>query len=196
MPTGYTAAIKDGITFQQYAMTCARAFGALIEMRDDPMDAPIPDEFKSSDYHSKALATAKDKLASLKVLTKEAARIEADREFQESLNSYNRRLREKADLRSKYQSMLAEVEAWQAPTPDHAAYKAFMAEQITQSIEWDCSTKYDTPPECKSTDGWLSIAIAEAERSIAYHTDEHAKEVARAASRSAWVQALKKSLSA
>ena len=36
MPTGYTDKIKDGITFKEYAMGCARAFGALITMRDNP----------------------------------------------------------------------------------------------------------------------------------------------------------------
>jgi len=37
MPTGYTADLNDGkqVTFQEFTMKCARAFGALIEMRDD-----------------------------------------------------------------------------------------------------------------------------------------------------------------
>ncbi len=63
MPTGYTADIAKGITFQQYAWSCARAFGALVMMRDEPSDAPIPEAFTPSDYHVKALAEARAKLA-------------------------------------------------------------------------------------------------------------------------------------
>ena len=46
MPTGYTADIQDGkiTTLREYALSCARAFGALIMMRDDPHDAPIADD--------------------------------------------------------------------------------------------------------------------------------------------------------
>lgn len=45
MPTGYTAAIKYGITFKEFALDCARNFGACISMRDEPRETPIPDEF-------------------------------------------------------------------------------------------------------------------------------------------------------
>lgn len=65
MPTGYTAAIADGISFTNYAMGCARAFGALIEMRDEPSDAPIPEEFKPSTYHLEELQKAQKKLHNL-----------------------------------------------------------------------------------------------------------------------------------
>lgn len=53
MPTGYTAAVEDGtITeFDDFAWQCARAFGALIMMRDDPMSAPIPQKFEPTAEH-------------------------------------------------------------------------------------------------------------------------------------------------
>lgn len=194
MPTGYTAAIADGITFQQYALTCARAFGALIEMRDEPMDAAIPDEFKPSTYHAEAVAVATAQLAKVKDMTPEQARLEADREFAAACAAYDKRIADRDALRTKYNDMLAKVQAWQAPTPEHAEYKKFMADQIQQSIDFDCSDSYDSAPECKSTDGWIAIAQAQAERDIRYHTEKHAEEVARAASRTAWVKALRDSL--
>ena len=46
MPTGYTAPIKDGISFNDFMWGCARAFGALIMMRDDPPGTPIPERFE------------------------------------------------------------------------------------------------------------------------------------------------------
>ena len=41
MPTGYTAEILNGEikTFPEFAKKCARAFGAMIHMRDDSLDA-------------------------------------------------------------------------------------------------------------------------------------------------------------
>jgi hypothetical protein len=35
MPTGYTDKIKDGISFEEFVLSCARQFGACISMRDD-----------------------------------------------------------------------------------------------------------------------------------------------------------------
>ena len=59
MPTGYTAELMEkGEPFNRFVMRCARAFGALIDLRDAQMDAPIPEKFEPSDYHVKALAKA------------------------------------------------------------------------------------------------------------------------------------------
>ena len=65
MPTGYTDAIKDGITFQQFAMNCARAFGACVTMRDDPSDKPIPERFEPSAWHKERLGDAYAALSEL-----------------------------------------------------------------------------------------------------------------------------------
>ena len=64
MPTGYTASVADGrvTEFAPFALQCARAMGALIMMRDEPHDAPIPERFEASDYYSKSLAEARERL--------------------------------------------------------------------------------------------------------------------------------------
>jgi hypothetical protein len=64
MPTGFTADICKGaeVSFEDFAMTCARAFGALYSMRDEPMDAPIPETFVASGYHADELEKAKARL--------------------------------------------------------------------------------------------------------------------------------------
>ncbi len=53
MPTGYTQAIVDNpnLSFKSFVLQCSRAFGALVTMRDDDNNAPIPDEIKPDDYH-------------------------------------------------------------------------------------------------------------------------------------------------
>ena len=64
MPTGYTAMLTEEkeITFEDFALKCARAFGALIEMRDESLDAKIPEEFKVTEYHTVELNRAIEKL--------------------------------------------------------------------------------------------------------------------------------------
>ena len=65
MPTGYTADVMDGkvTDFKLFAMQCARAFGALVIMRDEPLNAEIPDEFSPSNYHFQELEQARERLA-------------------------------------------------------------------------------------------------------------------------------------
>jgi hypothetical protein len=57
MPTGYTAKLmEEGQSFPEFAMRCARNFGALIMMRDESLDVPIPEQFEPSDYYRKKLS--------------------------------------------------------------------------------------------------------------------------------------------
>jgi hypothetical protein len=193
MPTGYTAAIKDGISFKEYAFGCARAFGALIMMRDEPSDAPIPDRFEPSNYHTEALATVSDRLARLKLMSPADAENAAQAEYAEAMRSYNDRRAERQELRAKYEAMLAQVVAWQAPTPGHVDYKAFMEQQIRESIEWDCH-EYGGEPVQETGAVWLGLAIADAERSIERHSQEDAKERGRTEGRNAWIKALRDAL--
>lgn len=193
MPTGYTAAIADGIDFKTFVMQCARAFGATITMRDEPLDAEIPDEFQPSDYHVKVLKDAKDKLAQLTAMSPESAEHAAHQDYVDRLKDHRRYLREKQELREKYNAMLAQAKAWVPPSADHAQLKTFMIEQITGSIDFDCSVHL-SPPERLSGAQWLENQINQATRDIAYHTKHDDEERERAQSRSQWVRQLRESL--
>jgi hypothetical protein len=194
MPTGYTAAIADGITFREYALGCARAFGALITMRDDPQDAPIPERFRPSDWHANELQKASERLTTLRLMSPAEADIAAQQEYEEAVTRENKYAQERAALRSKYEAMLAKVIAWQAPTPDHVGYKEFMEQQIRDSIKWDCSD-YERAPERWTGKEWLARAIEKAKHDIEYHTRQHAEEIERVRGRNAWIKALRDSLS-
>jgi hypothetical protein len=194
MPTGYTAPIKDGITFEQYALGCARAFGALILMRDDPADAPIPERFEPSDYNRKALEDARAELARLDAMSLVDAASAAESAYVAEVDRCNERRREYIDLRNKYNAMLAQVVKWEPPTPDHVNYKQFMIDQIRESIDWDCNEKYITEPERLTGSQWLAKQITEARRMVAYHEKAYAEEVERTNDRNAWIRALRDSL--
>lgn len=196
MPTGYTAAIKDGISFEQFALNCARAFGALVMMRDDPHDAQIPDQFEPSTWHANQLVELNSRLASLQAMSNEEAEAAALREHLDSVESAQNSSRESAELRSKYIAMLAQAHVWAPPTPDHEGMKTFMVQQIQDSIKWDCHADDDARPQHTLESGgtWRATQMANTAKSIEYHTRHNEDEIKRAAERTAWIKALRASL--
>jgi hypothetical protein len=194
MPTGYTAAIKDGISFEKFVWTCARAFGALVTMRDDRMDAPIPQAFEPSPHYTEALAKAKGELTRVKAMTTREISAACEADYSTAVKRHGERIAEATALRDKYTAMLAKVEAWEPPTPEHEAMKTFMAEQIASSIEFDCGTKYYTLPAKQTPSEWHAAALAKAEKDIAYYTRNAAEEQERTDSRNAWLKALRDSV--
>jgi len=196
MPTGYTADIANDISFNDFVMGCARAFGALVTMRDDPHDAPIPDKFEPSKYHVEKLSEARAELVRLKAMTMKVAAQNAKSDFDEMVESHKVSIDKNNNLREKYGKMLALVNMWIPPTPEHSELKGFMQKQISESIEWDCSNRYfhENPPELMTAERWIETRIANALRDIIYHETENRKEIERNESRSLWVQQLRDSL--
>jgi hypothetical protein len=80
MPTGYTSYIGEGIEFKDWVLKCSRAFGALIEMRDESTDAQIPEAFEPSSYHVKQIKETENKLQSIKMMTLEELDLKAREE--------------------------------------------------------------------------------------------------------------------
>lgn len=196
MPTGYTADIKDGINFKTYAMNCARAFGACVTLRDEPGGGEnIPDEFTPSDYHAKAAQNARQELAALLNLTPDQRERRASKAWDAAETSRLMYLEDKRKQREAYEAMLAKVNAWKPPTPEHTGLHEFMRTQIEQSIDFDCGGDYGKTPTPRLTgEQWAAQEEARLNRDIAYHEKEHAAEVARAASRTAWMRALRAAL--
>lgn len=198
MPSGYTADIAKGITFKQYAMNCARAFGACIDMRDDPSDTPIPDEFKPSDYHSKRMVESHAKIAKLKSMTVAECKSEAKSEYEETLRYHKDAIKKDVALKRKYEAMLVDVEKWSPPTKEHEGLKKFMREQIEESIKFDCSGNYhqDAIDGLKQLSGkaWRKNQIDQCLKSIASDFKSQKAESERAASRTLWVRHLRNSL--
>jgi hypothetical protein len=194
MPTGYTAAIKDGISFEKFVWTCARAFGALVNMRDDSMDAPIPQEFTPSPYYAESLARAQAELTRLKAMTTREISAACAADFAQAVKHNGERIAQANELRDKYAAMLAKVQAWTPPTPEHEGMKTFMADQITGSIRFDCGTDYYTAPEKQTPEQWHAEQIAAAIKDVRYHEKSLADENQRTAERNAWLAALRESV--
>lgn len=196
MPTGYTADIANGkITdFTEYALQCARNFGACITLRDEPMSSEIP-EFEPSDYNAKALDKAEKDL--LKFLTmKESQRRELhEAEHAKHIEEAEQGIADKVERRQRYESMLAKAKSFKSPSPDHDNYAKFIVNQLEESIEWDCGTSYyDELKQPIMFETWQSNRIKDLRRDIEYHRKAHREEVERTESRNRWVQQLKEAL--
>lgn len=196
MPTGYTAAIKDGITFEQFALRCSRSMGALIDMRDAPMDAPIPDRFEPSSHYMDKLKETQAELSRLHSLSPDQAEGEAKRYHAEELASIRVQIDDANDLRTKYTAMLAQVMLWQPPTPDHQHFREFMIKQIEESLRFDCDVSYlgALQPTRRTGEEYRSINVLGALERVTYYQTQHAEEVARTAERNNWLKALRDSL--
>lgn len=195
MPTGYTADIKDGISFEQFAMGCARGFGALMPMRDLPSSAEIPERFVASPYHLDQLTQARNLLRFYEGFSQEEAARKANEEFADAELNRNRRLHENKTMLERYQAMLRQAYEWEAPSEDHVELKKFMIQQIEDSMKWDDSSEYlsATTPQLTAEE-WLESKKAKALKDVEYHKKEWAAEVERTESRNTWLQQLRESL--
>lgn len=194
MPTGYTDDISKGIAFDQFVWSCARAFGALVMMRDDPHGAQIPERFEPSDHYRAELAEARAESERVAGMTDAQADDAAAAEYAKSEEHHLTRISEMRALRAKYLAMRAKAEEWTPPSADHEGLKRFMIEQIDSSISADCCERYIDAPKLMTGSAWRAAKLADLDQDIKYHHDENAKEVARAESRNAWLAALRASV--
>lgn len=195
MPTGYTAELMDkGQDFRSFVLTCARAMGACIMQRDDPMNDP-PKKQEASEYHSKAIKAAIEELARLRGMDRDAQYNFASDCKVAEVNRMAVYLQKEKDANGRLDEAMAKVVAWTPPTPDHAGLKAFMVEQITISRN---SLSYPEKALREATDKpvmrFYDEAIERAEHDIEYHRKELAKEQERANGRNEWIDQLYKSL--
>jgi hypothetical protein len=196
MPTGFTADIKDGITFQTFAMNCARAFGACVMLRDEPGGGEaIPEELKASQYHATRAAVAREELAALDAMSGADKERGAGRDYDNAETLRVESLQINRGQRAAYLAMLAKVDRWTPPTQDHVGLKTFMQEQIRESIKFDCNESYYREPIHRPTGAeWADKRRAQILHDIEYHANGQREEDARTASRNAWLKALRESL--
>lgn len=195
MPTGYTAGIASGETktFSEYAMTCARAFGAFVHMRDDSLSCAMS-RAKVSPHHSVAIAECKAEIVRLGKLTKTQWKTEADAEYALRTTEESDRAVRRAEREQRYRNMFNQVSAWTPPTGDHEGLKNFMLEQLESSINFDCGGCESPSRERQTGEQWYWSRISALSSSIAYHEKALREETERVDKANAWVDALSASL--
>lgn len=196
MPTGLTAIIHDGdATFEEFVWRCARHMGAFVMMRDDPLDAPIPERFKPSAWNVEQLAVAQAEKLRLEAMSAPETERAAAADYEKAKTEHAKRKADREALRERYERMAELVEKWSPPSPDHIGLKELMATQLSESLDFDCGvTDYDKAPVRLSGPAWLARQMTKADRDIEHHFAANAEEVERTAKRNAWVNALRASV--
>lgn len=197
MPTGYTADIIRGQSFEDFALGCARAFGACIHQRDD-ITSDKPKLREESSYYEEKLPEALAELGYLQSLTDAQIEEYGQKARDEEIARIQKWIEEKSALREKYNAMLAKVGAWNPPTSEHVGLKEFMTKQIVDSINFDCNTKYylESLQDAitKSPVDFYNSAVQRAEWNVNHYEEELEKEEKRVAESNAWIIELYKSL--
>lgn len=198
MPTGYTADLTEQTTFADFATRCARAFGALIMMRDSPMDAPIPDEFKPDGYYLKSLDDAKSRLAQLQAMSAKEIATDLEKHNADNAKSRARCVNSCSGTRRSYERMIGLVEAWQPPSRDHVGMKEFMLDQLRQSLKFDCHDEKFAeecyPAFTGTPQQWHARSVASAAENVSRSQQSWDEEQERARTRTQWVRQLRESL--
>lgn len=191
MPTGYTTDIYNGkdVSFRDFALTCARQFGACIMQRDDPADEK-PKIMPEESYHAEELK----KLGKFKKPTKA--------EFENYIKTKIADCKETIDkmkkLQTAYNRKIKEAQDWNPPTPEHEGLKEFMIKQLTESMQFDCSYAHyesDLKKLNKMTyDDYFEQQKQHHKWLIKYHTEYLEKDLNAIRQRNKWIQDLYNSL--
>lgn len=195
--TGYTHhLIEKDLDFNGFVWCCARAFGALVLMRDDSMDAPIPEEFTPSKFYVQQLRKAQSLLEHWGNLNDHERRAWAEQHRREELASWRERLAERVNETRKLKTMLEQVEKWTPPTNDHAGLKTFMIEQLTTSMD---GTEFIEQEIARLESPGIINELVEQRYArllgdIAYYTKARREEEERTASRNIWIKSLSESV--
>lgn len=200
MPTGYTAPIYEGeenFTFKKFVMRCARNFGALIEMRGEPLDAEIDFDkcFQPSDYHKKALERVEKEYQEF--LDNPPTAEELGKKYDEKVNNdfekFLKQRKRKEALQERYAAMLEQVKAWEPPTDEHNGLKEFMISQLQESMDYDCNVY---SPYTDDREEYIKYHMSSDPllKEIAYYKERYEKEVELCNNRKQWVIKLMQSL--
>lgn len=182
---------------KDFAMLCARNFGVLIRMRDEPLTAPIPEKLEVDECCKKELEYAQKKYDDFLAMSDTERMDYLERTYTETVESINNETSslgsEKDVLRRRYNAMLLKVIKWNPPTPEHVNLREFMIKQIHDSIEWDCSEYKPTIPDKAE---WCNVEkhINGLKESLDYAKQSYDREVKYIESCNKWLSDLRESL--
>ena len=197
MPTGYTAEIYNGNTSaKDYILRCARAFGALGFMRDEPFSAPIPEKVPEDTYPRECYEKARKRLEELKAMSEEDIHRENVHTYEEVKAGWQRSWERNVAENARYDKVLEKVKAWDCSiNPDLQELKNFALEQLRVSKEdpsWYKRHMNDIQP--RSDEEWYREEMESCLRDISSYKIKIEKDEKWRAECNQWIADLKKSL--
>lgn len=201
MPTGYTSDLYDGkrdITMREFVLTCARAFGACLDIRDDVLSSDIP-AFVSSTYHKERFDETQINLHKYSTMSLEEADRQMEEEKEKNIAECLDYIDRKNKLEERYNNMIYQLRKWDAAS-DFIELKKFAIDQCTTAKEFDCSLtfSYEELKRLKSDtttpEMWISNKLEKCIKDMKYYAEEQDKEYKRVERNNNWVKKLKESL--
>lgn len=195
MPTGYTSKIYEGkdVSYKEFLMDCAKQFDANTLMRDMPFDSEIPIYKPDVKYYKEQIAINKKQLQSFKLKSLEEIELQIEEEYNQALRHQKEKQKNKEDLKQRYLEIKEEVKKWEPPTPEHVNLKTFALEQLSMSIDADCSV-FTFNIEKQDAQDYLNKQIKSCEDNIAYYKEKIEEEIERTNKRNQWNKELFDSL--
>ena len=199
MPTGYTSDIYDGkdVTFREYALKCAGAFGAYVTLHDSPMVQELPTQLEPSIYYRDRLDDAAKRVQELIAMTQAERNVAASEEQVKNMKRWKESEQKNYELSAKYDAMLVEARKFKTPTPEHDRFAQFLIDQLEEAKRWDCHTpgeKWYTEPVQGSGTEWYSKQLENATKNVTYYSEKWEKEVKRTNENNQWIKDLFRAL--
>lgn len=142
MPSYYTADIYDGkdISFQEFALKCARAFGALVHMRDEPLNTPLSRP-TISDYHTNEIKNIENEFALFLQSSTEQRKKMFEIEMEKEEAYYIKEIEKVKQTKNKYLTLIDDVKAYKPQSKELKEFKNFMFDQLIDGMKYDCSNE-------------------------------------------------------
>lgn len=204
MPSGYTADVQSGevTELKDFALRCARAFGACIMQRDDnPKE--LPKEQEPFPYYQERIKETEFEIRHISRMTDDEILEHEKSVILKEIKQLEESIENDSLYNVRYNNMLEKVEKWIPPTGDHQNLKNFMVQQLKNSIQWDTAKEWhvehlerekwklenlDTPENIRKA--WIS----DLEKDLKYYQEKWDEEQQRVAERNEWIVELYKSL--
>ncbi len=200
MPTGYTSDIYSGkkeVFAKDYIMKCAKAFGACMSLREDPLDKEIPEFFEADvSYNEDNIKKCQLEMHKYKKMTKQEIEDLINSDYHHELKHKEERMKWILELKSRYEKVLDEVKKWEPPTSEHYKLKTFAIEQLKNSIDFDCNLNYYQKMEITKLpyQEWIDSRIDDCLSQISYHSKQMEDEIRKTKEKNEWIKKLKDSL--
>lgn len=190
MPTWYTAPIEKGdVDLRTFALRCATAF--VVECRNSSADFP-PLKVEPSKFTAERVEDTRKKLERLRAMSVDEADRAALAHYESECQWREEYVVEKELTCARVARLIKELGAWQ-PGGEYDKLRNLMHEQLTMVLSDNAPA--EIPPAVRmSGKEWLIKEIMEAERQLAYYTEQYVRDVENCAVRNRWLSGLRDSL--
>jgi hypothetical protein len=198
MPSGFTDVVADGeITDRnKFLLRCARGMGALYELRDDPLDSPLPEKLSSSSsrHYADKIVECNKELKKLLRMSKREIELAWQKDTKTRYKAWEEQVEDVQLKKKRYQEMSAMVDTWNPPTEEHEGLKKFALEQLLESERADCHSIGAKFQVDDTSQDWHNRRVESLEEDIVYYEKRKVEEDERNRHRNEWLRQLRDSL--